>query len=207
MKRDSLGRFVKGQHYSIDTEFKKGQHWRSHKPYWDKEWLIMEYVDKRKSAVEIAKENNCTFQNICYWLDKHGIKRRTTKEIRAEKNWGLKGNLNGMYGACGKLNPNWRGGCTPERQSFYMSHEWKNVCSKVYKRDNAKCVRCGSTKDLHIHHIESFSNKEKRSSLDNLVLLCKVCHHFVHSKKNVNKEYIRNTVKLEDADQKYDRNL
>ena len=25
MKRDGLGRFIKGQHYSVDTQFKKGQ--------------------------------------------------------------------------------------------------------------------------------------------------------------------------------------
>ena len=42
------GRFLTGNHYSPDTEFKKGQHWRNYKPYWNKEWLYNEYIIKEK---------------------------------------------------------------------------------------------------------------------------------------------------------------
>ena len=42
MVRDNKGRFVKGVRSSPNTEFKKGQHWREPKPYWEKEWLYNE---------------------------------------------------------------------------------------------------------------------------------------------------------------------
>jgi len=177
MKRDDLGRFI------------KGEHWRDHKPFWDKEWLIKEY--ETKSCSEIAKEWNVTEDAIRHWLIKHDIKRRTVSEARSIKYWGCSGKDNPMFGKTGKLNPNWKGNCTQERQLFYASSEWKNVCSQVYKRDNAKCKRCGHDGKMHVHHIISFSKKKYRADINNLVLLCVKCHRFVHSRKNVNKEYIR----------------
>ena len=37
-------RIKKGQHLSQNTEFKKGQHWRTPKPHWQKDWLFNEYI-------------------------------------------------------------------------------------------------------------------------------------------------------------------
>ena len=189
--RDSKGKFIKGVHYSSKTEFKKGEHWRPRKPYWDREWLLREYKDNFKSANEIAKQFGITESTILYWLQKHKIPRRDTSEIRAEKHWGLSGKQNGMYGRIGKDNPHWRGGITPDRQNFYASSEWKKACSAVYKRDNAECQKCGNKENLHIHHIISFANNKLRANVDNLILLCANCHHWVHSKDNTNDEYIR----------------
>jgi 5-methylcytosine-specific restriction enzyme A len=84
---------------------------------------------------------------------------------------------------------------TPERQSFYVSQEWKRVCIAVWKRDNATCCRCGAEEKtdmpFHIHHIKSFRDKELRADINNLVLLCESCHQWVHSKGNKNNDYIR----------------
>lgn len=184
------GRFAKGEHRSRATEFKKGEHWRPSNLYWNRDWLFNEYVTKQKPASEIASQFGITEAAILHWLRKHEIPRRDMKEIRAEKHWGLAGDKNGMYGKRGSEVPNWKGGCTPERQAFYISEEWKNACSVVYKRDGAKCARCGVAGKLHVHHVISFSVKEKRADVNNLVLLCVKCHRFVHSKKNINKEYI-----------------
>lgn len=188
--RDSKGRFIKGIKYSPATQFKKNEHWRERMPYWDREWLRCEYEDKFRSAKDIADQFGITEAAIFYWLRRHKIKRRNMIDIRAKKYWGSKGEKNGMFGKNGEANPYWKGGITQERQAFYASQEWKDACSEVYKRDNAKCKRCGSSEDLQVHHIISFRNKELRSNIDNLVLLCKTCHNFVHSKKNINKEYI-----------------
>jgi hypothetical protein len=35
-------------------QFQKGQHWRPHKPWWDKEWLQFQYTDAGQSAADIA---------------------------------------------------------------------------------------------------------------------------------------------------------
>ena len=182
--KDNTVRNEKGQ-------FQKGECRWPRKPYWNKEWLEDEYLNKYRSAADIANEFSVTEGAILQWLKKHNIQPRTMKEIRSRKHWGSSGKSNGMFGMTGDKNPNWKNGCTPDRQLFYVSEEWKRVCSLVYARDNAKCVMCGNTKDLHVHHIVSFSNKELRGEIDNLVLLCVICHRFVHSNKNTEKKYIK----------------
>lgn len=193
--RNDKGQFTKGYRFSPETEFKKGQHWRPQKPYWNREWLRHEYEDKFRSANEIAKQFGITEAGILYWLRKHNIPRREMLNIRAKKHWVLSGEQNGMYGRTGDKSPNWKNGCTPDRQSFYISKEWKKACSAVYKRDKAQCQKCGSKDNLHVHHIVTFANKELRADIDNLILLCAKCHRFVHSKKNVDSEFVRKEVR------------
>ena len=193
MSRNEKGQFEKGTRNAIKTEFKKGQHWREHRPYWEKDWLYNEYVVKGRSLGEIAAEYNITEPAIRFWARKHGIPTRTTSEARKIKHWGVSGVENGMHGATGDKNPNWKGGVSPERQSLYSSQEWSDAVKFVWKRDNATCQRCGKQKlsdeCFHIHHIITFAVKELRAAPSNLVLLCKECHNFVHSTKNINKEF------------------
>jgi len=193
-ERDERGRFKKENHYSPETEFEEGKHWREEKSYWNEEWLREEYVDKQKSASEIAENFDCTAKNIRYFLRKYDIPIRNISEARKVKEWGASGKENGMYGRNGKDNPHWKGGITSERQSLYSSQEWSEVTKKVWKRDNAKCQRCNKEKEneveFHIHHIIPFEVEEKRMDIDNLILLCKECHNWVHSSKNKNNKYI-----------------
>ena len=66
-----------------------------------------------------------------------------------------------LKGVRGAAHPSWQGGCTPLRQSFYASDEWKAACVAVWHRADAKCERCGMdhrTIDrtkfaFHVHHI------------------------------------------------------
>ncbi len=193
--RDERGRFIKGHHYGSKTEFKNGQHWRAPKLYWNKTWLYEEYIVKEKSASKIAKEQGCTENNILYFLDKHDIKTRTVSEVRSIKHWGAIGPDNPMYGRTGELSPNWKGGITPDRQTFYNSKEWREVIPKVWKRDKATCQKCKHKKneddEFHIHHIISFAVKKLRAVLSNLVLLCSDCHDWVHSMKNKENKFLK----------------
>ena len=190
------GQFVKGVRSSPATEFKKGQHWRKPKSHWSYYWLYNEYVIKGLSAGDIAVTQGCTENNIHYWLHKHSIPRRTISEARAIKHWGLVGEKNGMYGVTGKDNPNWKGGITPERQAIYTSEEWKAAIKSVWKRDEAICQRCGKSASIkggskfHIHHIVSFEIVDLRVEPDNLVLVCRDCHHWIHSRENKNRDWI-----------------
>lgn len=179
-----------------DGKFKPGHHWREPRPWWNKKWLYDQYIVCQRSASEIAQEAGITENAILYWLHKHKIKRRTISEARAVKHWGASGSDNPMWNKFGELNPNWKGGVTSERQAFYISQEWKDVCSATWKRDNATCQRCGLHKDdrndmpFHIHHIVTFANEELRADIDNLVLLCEACHQFVHSSENTEREFL-----------------
>lgn len=195
--RDDKGRFVKGFNHNPTTQFKKGQHWRKYQHFRDRDWLFNEYIEKKRSSADIAKDFGVTDAAIIFWLKKHDIPRRTVSIARSVKHWGLNGHDNPMWNKRGELNHNWKGGVTPERQLFYQSQEWKKACSFVWKRDNAACQRCGMRKSdsmdmpFHIHHIVSFSDKLLRADADNLVLLCECCHHFVHSSKNIDNEFLQ----------------
>lgn len=95
----------------------------------------------------------------------------------------------------GSVNPNWKGGVTCERAGLYNSLEWKNVIGKVWKKCNKSCQRCGvkynkSMESFHIHHVIPFTEKEYRTDLDNLILLCVDCHRWVHSNENSTNEFI-----------------
>lgn len=190
------GRFKKGERRSPATEFKQGEHWREDQPFRHVEWLQREYVEQARSAGDIAKQFGVTAGAVLFWLHKHGIPRRTTAQARALKHWGAVGADNPMWNKRGELNPRWLGGVTPERQSFYTSRAWKDACKAVWKRDNATCQRCGLYRTeqpdmpFHIHHIRSFAVAELRAETANLVLLCETCHHFVHSRENVDGDFL-----------------
>lgn len=167
-----------------------------HNPYHDKVWLRHQYITLKRPSKDISEQFGLHENTILFLLKKFSIPIRSMNEIRKEKYWGQTGKDNPMFGRVGKDNPNWKGGSTPERQSLYVSQNWKKVVSRIWKRDKGKCVRCGlekgnTKKEFHIHHIIPFSDdKEKRTDIDNLVLLCKPCHNYIHSKKNVKKEYL-----------------
>lgn len=92
----------------------------------------------------------------------------------------------------------WRGGITPERQAFYSSEPWADAVKAVWARDNATCQRCGkhhntvkSRGTFHIHHIVSFQVEQLRAEPSNLILLCRPCHLWVHSRRNTKREFLR----------------
>lgn len=109
----------------------------------------------------------------------------------------LRGEVHHLFGKSGEDTPNWKGGVTPERQAFYNSTEWRNVAKKIWRRDKGTCQRCGKMKihdrsvQFDIHHIVSFANVELRAEPSNLMLLCRPCHLWVHSRKNKAKLFIK----------------
>jgi hypothetical protein len=169
--RTSRGRFV------------KGQHWRPRQPWWDRAWLVTEYVEHQRSSADIAAEYGCTENNILYWLGKHGIPGRSISEARTLKHWGPSGERNPMYGRIGALNPNWRGGLTPARQAIYASYAWRVFRRAVRKRD-VVCRLCGTPDQLEIHHIERFADAPLLvMDLGNAILLCVDCHRGLRGKE------------------------
>jgi hypothetical protein len=47
---------------------------------------------------------------------------------------------------------------------------------RVKMRDNFRCVRCGSSEDLRVHH----KNGTKSHRIEDLETLCLKCHHAEH---------------------------
>lgn len=95
----------------------------------------------------------------------------------------------------GRKPGSWKGGITPERQAFYSTKEWRRAVAIVWRRDNATCQWCGldfrkvrerqvRRISFHIHHIDSFSVVDRRAEPENLILLCEICHRWVHGSNN-----------------------
>lgn len=182
--RDPKGRFIGGVSYSPGTQFQPGQHWRERKPFWDKAWLENEYTTKLRSAAEIAAEFGVRPSAICFWLNKHGIRTRSTREVRAIKKWGSSGPANWMYGRTGARAPSWRGGHTPWRLAVYTTTEWRRTSSLVRRRDNSVCRLCGDAKRLELHHIERVCDAPLLVfDPNNIVTLCYACHKRIRGKE------------------------
>jgi len=49
----------------------------------------------------------------------------------------------------------------------------------ILRKFNSKCAICGKEEGLHIHHKDS---NPKNNQLDNLIVLCGVCHKKIHMK-------------------------
>lgn len=65
-------------------------------------------------------------------------------------------------------------------QHYLNSEKWRKFRLQVLKKDDFKCVRCGSEYNLQIHHIDyQRIGKEK---IQDCVTLCRNCHEIIHKK-------------------------
>lgn len=72
-----------------------------------------------------------------------------------------------------------------------LTYQYRKWRESVLERDHHKCVICGSTKDLEVHHIKPFAQfPEERLNIENGVTLCSACHKQVHKEKNSEWLYI-----------------
>lgn len=192
-----------------------------------KEWLEEQYVTLHRSTNDIAREIGRDSKRVWEWIRDYGIPIRPRgtdygqcfqpgvtlrkgmkltdehkEKIRQARyrDGRIPALIEGVHWlkVTGRKPATWKGGISPERQSFYASPEWKEAVKAVWARDNAICQRCGKHHNtaerrgtFHIHHIVSFEVKELRASPSNLVLLCRPCHLWVHSKNNADGLFIR----------------
>lgn len=152
----------------------------------NREWLVREYVEKRKSTTAIAAEVGCSSCIVAHWLKRHDIParstgsekghKRTTDEARQKQSAARRGKF------IGSANPNWRGGIQlkhPERNR-YRAKMWVKA---VKDRDGWVCVECTSTERLHAHHIKRWRDyPDLRYELSNGVTLCHQCHERAHGR-------------------------
>lgn len=218
---------VEGKHHRFCSRQCKGDWQREQKPV-DRDWLYQKYIVEGLNCNQIAVLVNRNSKRVWEWLRDYNIPTRgrgkTGNHLRATQHPMLgkhqsaearekirqarlrdgrvpylKNGVHHLKGKRGAETPNWKGGCTPERQATYGTQEWKDAVKTVWKRDNATCQRCGLHRsrarkedvDFDIHHIASFAVKELRCEPSNLVLLCEPCHYWVHSSDNVNKEFLK----------------
>ena len=157
----------------------------------DKSQVEELYINQRMTKKDMSLMFDCEPAVIDRMLRIHGIHVRNNSESKI-----------GVF--VGEKHPNWKGGLTNLDQrcrEFFQV----NLAPKVRERDWYSCQLCGSKKDLHVHHIKTFSsivneiisenpnldaqkdieelykiitNDERFLNLDNLITFCKECHFF-----------------------------
>ena len=75
-----------------------------------------------------------------------------------------------------------------KKAEYLSSKEWKTKRIQVKERDNHSCQNCGSTKDLHVHHMSGY-NLIPNEPISCLITLCNVCHKSEHEKVGYPKTY------------------
>ena len=66
---------------------------------------------------------------------------------------------------------------------FLKTTYWRNVRKAILLRDGNKCTECGCKQLLHVHHLTYVHHNNEQDHLEDLITLCKVCHHKLHYPK------------------------
>ena len=75
-----------------------------------------------------------------------------------------------------------------KKAEYLSSKEWRLKRIQVKERDNYACQLCGSTSDLHVHHMSGY-NLIPNEPISSLITLCNVCHKDEHDKVGYPKNY------------------
>lgn len=163
--------------------------------YTDKEWLLsakQRSISSSKGLSGIAEEANISIHTIRKWLKKHQI-QFTKKEVCSYcPSWNTgkrytnaphsletiqKMRASAKKGSASNL---WRGGVT--RHSRLAIADWcATVRAELLLEAGHKCKRCGSSKNLELHHIVPVSEDGSLSmQKSNIEVICFLCHRTHH---------------------------
>ncbi|MEK6881082.1 MAG: NUMOD3 domain-containing DNA-binding protein [Nanoarchaeota archaeon] len=134
----------------------KGQFEKGHNV--PKRWReIIGKITRGKKHSEERKE--ILRQAMLSRYDKFGF--INSPEARKKNSDSKLGTKNPMYGQCGFLNPNYKGGITPITKRIRHCFKYKAWQNQCFKRDNYNCVFCkvklGNGISYNIDHIIPFS--------------------------------------------------
>jgi len=65
---------------------------------------------------------------------------------------------------------------------YYRSPYWNRVRGKLLYERGGKCEKCSSTKFLQAHHTSYDNWMSELSHMQDLQLLCKICHDTITTK-------------------------
>ena len=89
----------------------------------------------------------------------------------------------------GENATNWKGGVTDINKSIRASDDYYIWRNEVLKKDCCKCILCGDTKSLEVHHIYPFSiSPHDRFNVNNGCVLC-FSHHSSYAFGSFHNEY------------------
>lgn len=144
-------------------------------------------IECKKEYVKKYKEQKyCSF--LCHGINKFKIKKclYCGKEFKVpncvDKRSSMSGSFCSLYCVnsfrVGENNPNWHGGCSFEPYGTLFNRSFKK---NILKKYSYRCILCGITKKLVVHHIDY--NKQN-NDIENLIVLCRSCHGRTNARRN-----------------------
>ena len=71
----------------------------------------------------------------------------------------------------------------------------KEIYQQVYERDKGKCRLCGTSLNLHLHHIDG-RGKDLTNDINNCIILCRHCHlEVVHKNQKKYRSILKELIK------------
>jgi len=136
------------------------------------------YNKTKEHSEKVIKSNQ---NRIVSELTKEKISTTLTGRIQSKES-NIKRSITAIDNGShrGKNNASWKGGISPRKDIG----EWTKISKEIKKRDNYTCKKCGTQKNIDVHHIDF--DKHNHEPL-NLISLCRKCHMKKH-KENTQKE-------------------
>jgi len=131
------------------------------------------FIFKKDEIIKALKENGYNIKNAFRDLIKLGQEGHKESQIQAEIN-----RLKGVeYRKVVREEAEKRlYGKVKENKRTVISEKDKEI---IFKKFNKECVICSRKEELHIHHKD---HNPSNNRMDNLIVLCGVCHKKIHMK-------------------------
>ncbi len=156
-----------------NQEIRKARKLPNPKLYKNIELIIFKYLGEEEPIHIIANYIGVSYNALRDYMIENRLPIRNVSECQ-------QGELNHQYGACGKLNPNWRDGLSklPYSDDFTIA-----LKQEIRERDNFTCQHCHITEKeelqkrtghcLCIHHIDY---NKMNCNKNNLITTCHICN-------------------------------
>lgn len=163
--------------------------------YKNKEQLLKlknESIENKQGLKYIAEKCNVSYHTIRKWLKIHDIsfskkevslyvdpwnKNKTGYKVKPRTSEQRK--KMSEKTPKGRFHHSFKGGGRTERdliQTYILSKK-----HLIYEKHGKRCNKCGVEDNLHMHHIEEVTRNPFRAyDIENILPLCKKCHHNVH---------------------------
>jgi hypothetical protein len=160
--------FTSRVHHVI-IELKDGGHGMDKRIKLDLEEVKRLYVEEGLSGREIAEKLNAGKSTILKWVNRMGLSRPNQQHKDKYGRFIKEGQT--LPEPIEENHHNWKGG--------------KRYINVAFRHHPNECFHCGSTDNLHVHHIDK--NRENNDPL-NLRIVCVKCHTHIEHPDNIKKD-------------------
>lgn len=150
------------------------------KKYKEKNWLYTQYVDNKKSTVQISEICNVSPGTISYWLEKFEINSRNLSESLEGRELSDESKNKIAESVSEHLEENghpFEGETQTDEAKEIMSEKQSGENNNLYNESRPEFAEqmTGSESEIHTHHAKPVSSGGAKYD-NTFIVLCKQCH-------------------------------